>query len=116
MKARCENCLYGHLCCPERMIACTDFEDKRLWLKFSWQPGETAYIVFAEQVHKVKVTLVSYQYSKTLDKPVIKEVVFYNFYGETLHYDPLSKHHCNPLFRDRRDAEKALERSNENAE
>lgn len=51
----CENCLYNKLCCPERMLTCTDFEDKRQYVKFDYDIGDTAYFVFAGAVHEVTV-------------------------------------------------------------
>ena len=62
MTKSCENCLYNKLCCPERMTICTDFEDKRRYVKFTYSIGDTAYFILAGAVHEVTV-----KYSSWID-------------------------------------------------
>ena len=93
----CDTCLYNKLCKGEGV--CADYEPSDMYAKFTWKPGDVGYILFACQVHKVKVNWVAYHiasYSRY-------ETVFYNFYGEELTYrvgDPKS----NKIYRSYEDA------------
>ena len=100
----CDNCLYNKLCISK--TPCQDFEDKNDYHKFNWNPGQTAYIVFAEQVH---IVTVDFAYI-IFDEFGTREVVMYSFYGQSLHYDKANRNHNNPLFRTREDAEAHLNR------
>lgn len=98
----CDNCLYGKLCKGDKV--CVDYEDKTLYHKFNWHPGQTAYIVFADQVH---IVTVEFAYI-IFDEFGTREVVNYSFYGQTLHYDKDNRNHNNPLFPTRALAEAHL--------
>lgn len=100
----CDNCLYGKLCKGDEV--CVDFEYKTLYHKFNWNPGQTAYLVFADQVHIVTVEFVYIIF----DEFGIREVVNYSFYGQSLYYDKGNRKQDNPLFRTRELAEAHLNR------
>lgn len=98
----CEKCLYNRLCVSK--VPCGEFESRDDYVKFTWSPSQEAYIVFASQVHKVTIHFVCYM----LDEYGAREVVYYDFYGQTITYDKTNRDKCNPLHRTRADAERAL--------
>lgn len=100
----CENCMYSKLCCPEKMITCTEFEDKRQYVKFTYNVGDTAYFILAGAVHEVTIkysSWISSEFGKShyvtfaLDKQELTETIEGKFANSR-------------LFKTREEAEEAL--------
>lgn len=101
----CDNCLYNKLCKGE--ASCVDYEPADMYAKFTWNIGDIGYIIFAGQIHKVKVLWVSYTRSSLGNR----EIVWYDFYGEELHYI-VGDETSNTMYRNLKDAEVAFAERN----
>lgn len=100
----CDNCLYGKLCRPERMTVCTDFEDKRQYVKFAYNIGDIAYFVFAGAVHEATVKYSSWISSEFGKNYYVTFALDRQELTETIE----GKFAKSRLFRTREEAEEAL--------
>ncbi len=52
----CNNCLYNHLCIPDKMQICTDYRDGRRYSEHTFLPNDEAYCIFAGVVYPAHIT------------------------------------------------------------